>query len=148
MLHLQNLKQTLALATVSTTNGATATSDAIDTLGFEELQVCILATASNTVTNKFSVCKLQQSDTTENFADVTGYVGGTSFTVPNANTSAGYLTILNVDLSGKKRYFKSVVSPTTTQSLTVLANLGRAAIAPTSATAQGVNLVVNPNSSI
>lgn len=145
MLELQNTKNILALATVSLTNGATATSDAIDTIGFSELQVCILATTSNTVTNKFSVCKLQQSDTTENFADVTGYVGGTSFTVANANTSVGYLTLLNVDLKGKKRYFKSVVSPTTTQSLTVLATLGRGAIAPTSATAQGVNTVVNPS---
>jgi nucleoside recognition membrane protein YjiH len=145
MLELQNTKQILALATVSTTAAATATSDAIDTLGFSELQVCILATTSNTVTNKFSVCKLQQSDTTENFADVTGYVGGTSFTVANANTSVSYLTLLNVDLKGKKRYFKSVVSPATTQSITVLATLGRSAIAPTSATAQGVNTVVNPS---
>ncbi|CAB4184832.1 hypothetical protein UFOVP1128_43, partial [uncultured Caudovirales phage] len=112
---------------------------------FAELQVCILATTSNTVTNKFTVCKLQQSDTTENFADVTGYVGGTSFTIPNANTSVGYLTLLNVDLKGKKRYFKSVVSPQTTQSITVLASLGRGAIAPTSATGQGVNTVVNPS---
>jgi hypothetical protein len=146
MLQLQNLKQTLALATVSTTAAATATSDAIDTIGFQELQVCILATTSNTVTNKFTVCKLQQSDTTDGtFADVTGYVGGTSFTVANANTSVGYLTILNVDLKGKKRYFKSVVSPATTQSITVLANLGRGAIAPSSATLQGVNTVVNPS---
>lgn len=145
MLQLQNFKQTLALATISTTAAATATSDAIDTIGFSELQVCILATTSNTVTNKFTVCKLQQSDTTENFADVTGYVGGTSFTIPNANTAAGYLTILNVDLKGKKRYFKSVVSPATTQSITVLANLGRGAIAPSSATLQGVNTVVNPS---
>ncbi|CAB4184370.1 hypothetical protein UFOVP1128_1, partial [uncultured Caudovirales phage] len=32
MLQLQNVKQTLALATTVTTNGATATSDAIDTI--------------------------------------------------------------------------------------------------------------------
>ena len=144
----QGIKSGIALYPVSTTSGATATSDAIDTLGYDELQVQVLATTSNAATNNFSVMKLQTCDTSGGtYANLSGYVGDTDFTIADAYTAATSAkpSILNVDLRGKARYFKCILSPTTTQTLTVSYSLGRPCATPVSASASGAENLVNPS---
>lgn len=120
----------LALASASFTNGATATATAIDTSPAggpraRHLSIDIVHTTADVVSNKPSVLKLQHSDTTDatNYSDITGFVGGTDFTIPNADTSNPNLYKFNVNLQGKKRYIKVVDSPRTTQTVFGVANL-------------------------
>jgi hypothetical protein len=52
-----------------------------------------------------SAMALQHSDTSgSNFANVTGFVGGTDFTLPSA-TADNTIYAFQVDLRGKRRYF-------------------------------------------
>lgn len=105
---------------VSKTNGATA-SGYIDTVvnggRARHASICLVGNSSDAVTDKPSVMKFQQSDdtVTTNFADITGFVGGTSFTVGSQLTSASNVHQFEMDLIGRKRYIKGLVSPTTTQ---------------------------------
>jgi len=123
---------------VSKTNGATATG-VVDTLGFDWATIDIIAATADVVSNKPSVLKIQESDDTvaSNFADITGLRGGTDFTIPNANTAATAVVQnvykFNVDLRGRKRYLRGVYSPQTTQTVTLVANLGKGEQAPISA---------------
>lgn len=138
-------KHVIVLAPTSTTNGATSSGN-IDTLGFDHLSVDIIAPTADVVSNKFSVCKLSESDTTDatNFSDITklvaGGVGG--FTLANANTSNAYAVKMNLDLRGRKRYIKATVSPRTTQVLCISANLSRGEQLPVAAADANVNTLV------
>jgi hypothetical protein len=91
------------------------------------------------VSNKPTVLKLQEADTTDatNLANVSGAVGGTDFTIPNANTAATAVLQnnykFNVDLKGRKRYLSPTISPATTQVITIIANLGRGEQSPVTA---------------
>ena len=121
----------LAIASASVTNGATATATAIDTsppgsVGrARHLTINIVATTADVVSNKPGTLKLQHSDTTDatNYSDISGLVGGTDFTVPNADTSNPNMYSFNVNLQGKKRYIKAAYSPKTTQTVFGVANL-------------------------
>lgn len=119
----------IAIVGASVTNGETATASNIDTLVGDNparyLTIAIHAGTSNNVTNKFQTLKLQHSTTTDasNYADISGTVGGTDFTVPNANTSSAYMTVFNLDLRGKRRYIRVQVSPRTTQIINAMAML-------------------------
>lgn len=120
----------LAIASASVTNGATATATAIDTVSVsggraKHMTLDIVATTADVVSNKPSVLKLQHSDTTDatNYSDITGFVGGTDFTIPNADTTNPNMYKFNVNLQGKKRYIKALVSPRTTQTVFGVANL-------------------------
>lgn len=127
---------------VSKTNGATA-SGYVDTIVNGRraafASIAITLSASNAVTNKPSVMKLQHSDTTDstNFSDITGFVGGTSFTVGNQLTNASNVHQFNLDLTGRKRYIQAVVSPVTTQVIAANALLQRIPIEPITATDAG-----------
>lgn len=139
------LKQVIAFAPTSTTNGATTTGN-IDCLGFDQLSVDIVATTADVVSNKFQTCKLSHSDTTDatNFSDLTKFVAGGvgGFTLANANTSSAYGVKMNIDLRAVKRYVKVSVSPRTTQTLTAVANLMIAEQAPITAAQANVNTLV------
>lgn len=146
VLHVMpSMKQVIVFAPTSTTNGATTTGQ-IDCLGFDHLSVDIVAPTADVVSNKFSVCKLSHSDTTDatNYSDLTKFVAGGvgGFTLANANTSAAYGVKLNVDLRAVKRYVKLSVSPRTTQVLAAVANLQKAEQSPLTAAAAGVNTLV------
>jgi hypothetical protein len=111
----------LAINSASVTNGQTATAKAIDTSppgGPRARHLCLVVDAGvpNVVSNKPTVLKLQHSDTTDatNFSDISGTVGGTDFTIPNADTSNNNLYVFNVNLQGKKRYIRAQVAPQTT----------------------------------
>lgn len=149
MLSLQNLKYVVAIKQESATDAATLTSNNIDCLGYREATIVIHATTSNQATNNPSVLKVQQSDTTDatNFADITALVGdGTGgFTVPSsptATTTAPFAA-LGVNLIGKKRYLRVLISPVTTQTFSVLAILGRPEEMPNSISEQNVAVAAN-----
>jgi hypothetical protein len=137
----------VALQTTSVTNAGTATSQNIDCAGFDFLSLDLVSTTSDNVTNKPTVLKLQEADTTDatNFADITGFRGGTDFTIPNwgTNTSTILPQKFNVDLRHRKRYIRLLVSPVTTQSFTAVANLHRGGVSPVSAGDVGVSVVVS-----
>lgn len=132
MNHGANSKKILAVNQASTTNGATASGN-IDTLGFDYASIDVLTTTSNDTTNNPSVLKISESDDTvvTNFADIAEFTGdgASGFTIPAAITAATSITgpyaTLNVDLRGRKRYLKVSVTPITTQSITVLAQLSK-----------------------
>lgn len=138
-------KQVIVFAPTSTTNGAT-TSGNIDCLGYDYLSVDLIAPTADVVSNKFSVCKLSHSETTDatNFSDLTKFVAGGAggFTLANADTAAAYGVKMNVDLRGLKRYVKLTVSPRTTQVLCAVGNLHQAEQIPTSAALANVNTLV------
>lgn len=135
---LPQLKTIVAVNGVSKTNGATA-SGLIDTLGYDWCTIDVIATTADVVSNKPTVLSLQEADVTNSssFANISGFVGGTDFTIPNANTAATAVTQnnykFNVDCRARKRYLQAVYSPQTTQTVTVIANLGRGEQAPTTA---------------
>jgi hypothetical protein len=140
----------LAIASASVTNGATATATAIDTsppgsVGkAKHMTVDLALTTADVVSNKPSVLKLQHSDITDatGYSDISGFVGGTDFTIPNADTSNPNLYKLNVNLIGKKRYIKVAISPRTTQTVLGLANLFWTSEAPSTAAKAGVLALV------
>lgn len=135
-----------AITPVSVTNGATATGGNIDTLGYRHCAIAIVATTADVVSNKPSVLKLQESATTDttNYADISGAVGGTDFTVANAVTQGENNYLFQVAQLGtkRKRYLRSLYSPRTTQVVAGVAILSRAEEAPiTAAKANVSNLV-------
>jgi hypothetical protein len=148
MILQQNFKYTLPINASSTTNAGTASGN-IDTLGFDYVSIAILCPTSDAVSNNPSVLKLSESDDTvvTNFADVSGFVGDTDFTIPNCYTAAtqitGPLAVLNVDCKARKRYLKVSISPLTTQIFTAVAMLGRPEQSPNSTAEANADVVVN-----
>jgi hypothetical protein len=142
----------IALASASFTNGATATGLAVDTappgIRARSLTLDVVCSSADVVSNTPSVIKLQHSDTTDstNFSDITEFVGGGvgGFVVPNALTSAGAHNVFrfNVDLRGRRRYVRPIVSPRTTMTIFATANLGRLEQAPYNAAKANVLALV------
>lgn len=132
------MKAYVAINAAAPTNGETVTG-IIDRLDYDWMKIDVVASTSNVVSNKPSTIKLMESDDTvvTNFANISGAVGGTDFTIPNANTAATALIqniySFNVDLKARKRYIRVSYTPLTTQTVTVLANLGRGRQAPVTA---------------
>jgi hypothetical protein len=134
------------LQTTSVTNAGTATSQNLDCTGFDFVSIDIIQTTSNALTNKPSVLKLQDCDTTvsTSFADISGFIGGTDFTIPNVGTDTATIQTMkfNVDTRHRKRYIRLLISPVTTQSFTAMANLHRGERIPVNATDAGVAVLV------
>lgn len=128
------LKTDVVITPASFTNGATASGN-VDTMGADFVTIDVFMSTSNDVANNPSVLKISESDDTvvTNFADVTGLVGDTSFTIPNSVTAGDWAVKFNIDTRGRKRYLKLTVSPVTTQVIAAVANLGRQSIAATAA---------------
>jgi len=120
MFSLQGVKHQSLVSPRTCASDATITSLAVDTSGFSELQICVMR-QSHTATNAgFSALTIQQSDDTvaTNFATVSGLVAGTDYTVTAAigGTSSSVTNVsfvANVDLRGKKRYFRVLLTPAT-----------------------------------
>ena len=123
-------------------------SHEIDTLGYESLSIDVVFSPFTAATSSAaSVLKLQQSDSSgSGQADITGFVGGTSFTVGAGSTTGannGYVARFNLDLRGKKRYVTVLASPGNTVAVSTAARLGRANQAPTDATSANTNVYVS-----
>jgi|GEM_PF-2364282 len=118
MFSLQGVKHQNLISPQSIASNATVTSINIDTSGFSELQICVMRESHATA--GFSALTIQQSDDTvaSNFATVTGLVAGTDYTSASAigGTSSSVTNVsfvANVDLRGKKRFFRVLVTPAT-----------------------------------
>lgn len=139
------LKTDVVITPASYTNGATASGN-VDTMGADFVTIDVFMSTSNDVTNNPSVLKISESDDTvvTNFADVTGLVGDTSFTIPNSVTAGDWAVKFNIDTRGRKRYLKLSVTPLTTQVIAAVANLGRQSVAATAATGDMKAIVTLP----
>lgn len=140
-------KGVVAITPVSKTNGHTAAGELIDTNGFDFMTLDIILSAADVVSNVPSVLKLQEADTTDasNLADISEFKAGTGFTLATTmgtSTAVQNLYKFDVDLRGRKRYLKALVSPVTTQVIAGVANLHMAEQAPVSAAAAGALNVV------
>jgi hypothetical protein len=97
------------------------------------------------VTNKPTVLKLEEGDTTSSYSTITGATGGTDFTIANADTVNPNITVFNVDLRGRKRHLLLTVSPATTQQTIVTAVLTKksAGVQDVTASERGVTQAVS-----
>jgi hypothetical protein len=135
---LPQSKTVVAINGSAPTNGENVTGQ-IDCIGYDFATIDIIATTANVVSNKPTVVKLQELDTTvvSSFADISGAIGGTDFTIPNANTAATAVIqniySFNVDLRGRKRYLQVSYTPRTTQTVVAVAKLFRGEEAPITA---------------
>lgn len=140
---MSGLKQVIAINQASTTNAGTASGN-IDTLGYDYVTIDVITTTSNDTTNNPSVLKLSESDDTvvTNFANISGAVGDTDFTIPASVTSGDWGVKFNVDCRARKRYIKVSVSPLTTQTITAIGNLWKGDEAPVNTTDANVKALV------
>jgi hypothetical protein len=136
----------IAIVPISVTNAGTATGAAIDCKGYDRAHIVIEASASNAVTNKETVLKLQESATTDatNFSDVSGFVGGTDFTIPDAETTVTKpRAMLSVDLTkNRKRYLRVLASPVTTVVYSGTAILTKGEESPSTTAKANVGILV------
>lgn len=145
---MNRIENTKTLASLSDDITSSAThSHEIDTLGYKyaSIDVCFeKVAAAGTNSAVALVCKLQHGDTTSSYADLTGYVGGTSFTIPTpANTSADTVVRFDVDMRGKRRYLRVQATGQATGSVYTVARLGKPEDGPDTATKKGVSVAVS-----
>lgn len=135
----------VSLFTTSVTAGGTASAN-VDTRGYSYAILGLIEPTSNDTTNNCSVLKVSESDDTvvTNFANVSGLVGDTDFTIPaSVTTGTQVVAQMRVDLRGRKRYLKLSASPVTTQVLTGFAILLKGEESPVNATDAGVGVLVS-----
>jgi hypothetical protein len=132
-------------------NGDIATNathqHSIDTIGFNyaSIDVCFEPVVAAGTNSAVAVAlKLQEGDTTASYSDVTGYVGGTSFTIPTPSaTSDTSVVRFNVDMRGRKRYLNVYATPNAASPVVSVARLGKPEESPVAASAAGVDVFVS-----
>lgn len=139
MFPVQPSKAAIIFAPVSATNGATQ-SGTFDCVGHDHAEIDLVLATADVVSNKPSVLKFQESDTTDasNYADSAGLVGGTDFTVVAGDTQNPQIVKFSIDLRKRKRYMKLIVSPRTTQINGANVNLRRSEVVPVTTTSMTV----------
>ena len=141
-------KTVIAIVPISATNGATATGEPIDTVGYDYAMISVVASTANVASNTLSVLKIEEGDTTSSYATFTGAVQSTDYTVnTSAYTTFGAGSNQNVwtflvDCRARKRYLRVSASPQTTMVIGGVAMLTRGEQAPvTAAKAGALNLI-------
>lgn len=140
MIYAQGTKYLHIVKQQAATAGATLTSDLVDTKGFDYVTFVVVGTTSDNATNNPSVLKVQEADDTNatSFADIAELVGdgASGFTVPSSPTSTttAPFAVLGVSLLGRKRNLRMQISPLTTQTFSVVAQLTRANEMPNNTT--------------
>jgi hypothetical protein len=129
--------KTDAKAAASVAASATHSHE-IDTLGYEYVSIDVVYSPfTATTSNAAPVLRLTQHDVTgTGQTNISGFVGGTDFTVAAGTTTGanvGYVARFNVDMRGKRRFLTLYTSPGNTVAVNSVARLGRAEEAPTSA---------------
>jgi len=133
MIHAQNVK---VVASVPTSVGSSAVTLTIDSLGYDYASVSVMR-ASNASTVFASVLKIEESDDNSSYSNVTGFVGGTDFTIPAvSDTASASIVKLDVDTKARKRYLKVTATPAVSVNTVVSARLSRGD-APTTAAEAG-----------
>jgi hypothetical protein len=134
MLHSQMEK---VVASVPTAVGTSAVTLTIDTIGWDHTSVSVLR-ASNASTVFASVLKVEESDDNSTFSNVSGFLGGTDFTIPAvSDTSSAAVVKLDVNTLAKKRYLKVLATPAVSVNTIVTARLSRGENAPSNASEAG-----------
>lgn len=134
MIHSQMEKVVASLPTAAATS---TTSLVVDTLSFDYASFTVLR-ASNAATTFASVLKIEESDDNSSYSNVSGFVGGTDFTIPTvSDTSNTAVVKLDVDCKTKKRYLKVSVQPSASIAVAVTGRLSRGENAPASASEAG-----------
>ncbi len=105
MVELQNIRLANMLPAVSA-NAAAFTTTAADSLatGIKSDYATIIVNLG-AMASALTVLKLTESDDNSSYGDVTGFVGGTNFTLPSA-TDDNKFVVFQVDMRGRKRYLK------------------------------------------
>jgi hypothetical protein len=105
MVALQNIRLANMLPAVSA-NGAAFTTTAADSLatGIKSDYATIIVNLG-AMASALTVLKLTESDDNTTYGDVTGFVGGTNFTLPTA-TDDNKFVVFQVDMKARKRYLK------------------------------------------
>ena len=150
-MNLQGLKSSVLIAPSTFSAAGTAISNTVDCKGFEELQLVLTKTTHSN--DYITVFNIQQSDSTNtsDFAAVTGYVAGTDWTQASLTSGTNAATekaagVFNIDLRGKKRYFRVLVTNgAVTGVVGITGTLARGEQAPITATNQNAGVVVNPS---
>jgi len=121
----------------------------IDTLGFEYASIDVLFspfTSASGPTTAANVLRVAQSDASgSGQANLSGFVGGTDFTVSSGSTataSVGYAQRFDIDLRGKKRYLTVYATPASTCGVVTSCRLGKGEAGPVSASDKNVNTMV------
>jgi len=135
MIHSQMEKVVGSVPTAVGTSDVTLT---IDTIGYDYASVTVLR-ASNASTVFASALKIQQSDDGTAYSDVSGFVGGTDFTIPAVtDTASAAIVKLDVNTQARKRYLKVTATPAVSVNTIVTARLSRGENAPSTASEAGV----------
>lgn len=137
--------KSVSSAALAVTSAQTASLE-IDTLGYNHASIDVLFspfTAAANPTTAATVLRVAHSDTTgtSGQANVSGFVGGTDFTVAAGNTAVsalGYSHRFDIDLRGKRRYLTVYATPASTCGVVTTARLSKGEAGPTSATDKGV----------
>lgn len=146
---MNNLEASKTAAKLSSGDIATNATHqhAIDTLGFDYASIDVVfepVAAAGTNSSVAVALTLQQGDTTSSYTDVTGFVGGTSFTIPTpADTASSTVVRFNVDMRGKQRYLNVYATPNAASPVVSVARLGKPEEAPVAASDAGVAVFVS-----
>lgn len=145
---MKPITKTVCRAVATQATAGATTSSAVDCLGFDYANITITLQGLEATTAP-AVIKLQESVDTNasNFADVTGFVGGTSFTIPTTMRSVGAtggptIIKMSVDRRARKRYLRVPVSVGTHSLIFQQVDLSLGDNGPFTAAAQGVDVLV------
>src|SRR4051794_9455429 len=122
-------KACIALIALGATAGSTSVSEPIDCMRFSYLSLDVYGSSVAATSNRPSVLKLTESDSTDatTFADIVELVGdGTGgFIIPawHTNSATRKVVKMSVDLRARKRFLRLSVSPRVQQDFVVVANL-------------------------
>jgi len=134
MIHSQMEK---VVATLPAT-GSSAVTLTVDTVGVDYASFTVLR-GSNASTVFASVLKVEESDDNSTFSNVTGFVGGTDFTIPTvSDTSATVVVKMDIATPARKRYLKVTATPAVSVPVAITGRLSRLENAPSSASEAGV----------
>lgn len=136
MIASQMSKVVAAVPSAATTNTTTLV---IDTLSWDYASVTV-ARAANAATAFASTLKVEESDDNSSYSNVSGFVGGTDFTIPTvSDTTSVAIVKLDVDTKVRKRYLKVSACPSTSSAIAVAieGRLSRGENAPASASEAG-----------
>lgn len=155
MLPLQNDKAVSFLKSTALATNGTATSQTIDTIGYDAATLIFEVNGGASTALAPSILNIQHSDTdaATAYANITGYAFTTSTSGWPTNVSAATnqtvaFAKINLDLRDKKRYVRAVITSNNvgtgvTANVFGVALLSRAAEAPTG-TNTGAQFVANP----
>jgi hypothetical protein len=134
MIHSQMEK---VVATLPAT-GSSAVTLTVDTVGVDYASFTVLR-GSNASTVFASALKVEESDDNSTFSNVTGFLGGTDFTIPTvSDTSATSVVKLDIATPARKRYLKVTATPAVSVPVAITGRLSRLENAPSSASEAGV----------